>query len=245
MRPFKHLFNFILRPFDYETVQLGHRQKTSPFLIQTSLVKKKNPVIFDGGANTGNISARYRKLYPGCTLHVFEPFPEAFKQLKKRFENTPAVTLNEAALSDTDGVGSFNSNECSYTNSLLESDPLAAQTWDPGIMDTRTKLKVPTVTIDAYCRSHSIDAIDILKLDIQGGELKALHGARSMLENRRVGLIYMELILGASYLGQPRFEDYLRFFTEKNYVLLDLFNPIRKDFRLIQTDVIFVPSPTA
>jgi len=242
MRPVKHLFNLMLRPFNYETVQLGHRQKSSPFWVQASLVTKKNPVIFDGGANTGHTCARYRKAYPNCTLHVFEPFPESFRLLKERFEGVPSIHLNEAALSDVAGVVSLNSNEASVTNSLLATDPLAVETWGEGAMKTNSMLKVSTVTIDAYCQKNSIGAIDILKLDIQGSELQALRGAGSLLENRRVGLIYMELILGPTYVGQPRFEDYLRFFSDKGYVLLDMFNPMRKDFRLIQSDVIFVPS---
>jgi FkbM family methyltransferase len=243
MRPFKHFFNLVLRPFNYETVQLGHRQKSNPFGVQASLVTKKNPVIFDGGANRGNTCARYRKLYSGATLHLFEPFPESFRVLKQRFESVPSVNLNEAALSDAEGVVSLNSNAFDVTNSLLKSDPLADQSWGEGVLNTRSTLQVSTTTIDAYCQARSIRAIDILKLDIQGSELLALRGAGSMLENRRVGLIYMELILGPTYIGQPRFEDYLHFFGEKGYVLLDMFNPIRSNFRLIQSDVIFVPSP--
>lgn len=61
-----------------------------------------------------------------------------------------------------------------------------------------------------------------------------------MLETGRVGMIYLELILAPTYVGQPLFEDYLRFFREAGYVMLDLFNPTRKDLRLIQSDIIFV-----
>jgi FkbM family methyltransferase len=243
MRPFKHFFNLILRPFNYETVELGHRQKTSPFLVQASLVTKKNPVIFDGGANTGNISDRYLKMYPGASIHSFEPFPDAFQGLKKRFEGVPSVHANETALSDVDGTALFNSNSVSYTNSLLDTDPLGEKTWEEkGIMDTKSKLKVTTTRIDSYCAANSISVIDILKLDVQGSELKALQGASALLAKKQIGIVYMEMILGASYVGQPQFEDYLRFFKEKDYVLLDLYNPIRKNMRLIQTDVLFVPS---
>src|SRR5579862_3321255 len=116
MRPFKHLFNLVLRPFDYETVQLGHRQKSNPFLVQSALVTKKNPVIFDGGANRGDTTARYRKLYPDGTFHLFEPFPESFQLLKQRFEGVPSVKLNAAALSDVEGVVSLHSNQACVTN---------------------------------------------------------------------------------------------------------------------------------
>jgi FkbM family methyltransferase len=243
MRPVKNIANLLLRPFNYETVQLGNRQKTSPFWIQQQLVTKKNPVIFDGGANRGHTSSRYLKLYPEATLHLFEPFPESFALLQERFKNVPSVKMNQVALSDVEGTVSLHANQSSYTNSILPSDPLAGDTWGKGVLDTQSTLMVPTTSIDAYARARAIPAIDILKLDIQGAELKALQGARSLLERKAVGLIYMELILGPTYLGQPRFEDYLHFFSGQGYVLLDLFNPFRKDFRLIQADVIFIPDP--
>jgi FkbM family methyltransferase len=243
MRPVKNIANLLLRPFQYETVALGNRQKTSPFWVQQQLVTKQNPVILDGGANHGHTTARYLKHYPGASLHVFEPFPGSFDILKQRFEGNPAVKLNQTALSDVEGMVSLNSNQSSYTNSILKSDPLAGDTWGEGVLKTQATVMVPTTTIDAYGQANSISAIDILKLDIQGAELKALQGTRTLLAKKAVGMIYMELILGPTYLGQPKFEDYLHFFSEQGYVLLDIFNPFRKDFRLIQADVIFVPDP--
>ena len=61
-----------------------------------------------------------------------------------------------------------------------------------------------------------------------------------MLATGRVGMIYLEILLAPSYVGQPHFEDYLRFFREAGYVMLDMFNPTRKDLRLLQSDSIFV-----
>ena len=43
-------------------------------------------------------------------------------------------------------------------------------------------VKVPTITIDLFCERHNIKTIDLLKLDIQGGELLALKGAVNMLQ---------------------------------------------------------------
>ena len=50
-----------------------------------------------------------------------------------------------------------------------------------------------TTSLDSYCRTKSINNIDILKLDVQGYELNILSGARSILNN--VELIIAEVSL--------------------------------------------------
>ena len=37
--------------------------------------------------------------------------------------------------------------------------------------------------------------IDILKMDIQGGEFSALRGAENLLKEKRIKLIYLEILL--------------------------------------------------
>ena len=236
----KRLINGALRPFNQEICRLGRPEKMDAFRTQAHLTKKTNPTIFDAGAYIGDVCARYKALFPESTVHVFEPFPDSFRRLKQRFHDDASVKLNECAVSDVDGTVELNANQSSATNSILASDPLGARTWGEGLLETNARLSVPTTTLDAYCHAHAIDAIDILKLDIQGAELKALHGARSMLESGRIGLIYMEMIFVPTYVGQPDFVDYLHYFRQAGYVMLDMFDAARKDFRLIQSDIIFI-----
>lgn len=234
----KRVINQTLQPLGFEFQKVATLR--DPFSVQSHLLRKECPVIFDVGANVGDVSAIYKSLFPSCTIHAFEPFPETFLKLQQRFKEEASVTLNQVAVSEQDGFIALNANSSSATNSILQTDPAGAQFWGEGVLDTSSTLQVKTVSIDSYCASHKVTNIDILKLDIQGAELQALRGAKSMLETSRVGMIYLELILAPTYISQPLFEDYLRFFREAGYVMLDLFNPTRKDLRLIQSDIIFV-----
>ncbi len=236
----KSIINQTIQPLGYQFQKIDKLR--DPFLVQAHLVKTERPVIFDIGANVGDVSAIYKNLFPSCTIHAFEPFPETFDKLKQRFGGDSSLKLNQVAVSEQEGVVALNANVFSATNSILSTDPAGAQYWGQGLLETVSTLEVKTTTIDAYCAGHGVKNIDILKLDIQGAELQALRGAKSMLETGRVGLIYLEVILAPSYVGQPHFEDYLRFFREAGYVMLDLFHPTRKDLRLLQSDVIFVPA---
>jgi FkbM family methyltransferase len=46
---------------------------------------------------------------------------------------------------------------------------------------------VDTVTIDDIIKAQQIEFIDFLKMDIEGHELFALHGAKDALAERRIG----------------------------------------------------------
>jgi len=48
-----------------------------------------------------------------------------------------------------------------------------------------------TTTVDSICETHSIDFLDILHSDIQGFELKMLHGSKRMLSENRVGYVFI------------------------------------------------------
>ncbi|MCE0484142.1 MAG: FkbM family methyltransferase [Methylacidiphilales bacterium] len=239
----KRTINRLLRPAHLELRGINAPRLEDPFWVQTRIIRHPHPVIFDVGAHEGEICELYLHLFPGCSLHAFEPGPDAHQKLQSRLKNNPSVRLNQTAVSDVEGTVAMNFNSSTATSSLLASDPRAAEAWGTGLLDTQSVGQVPSTTLDAYCRSAKIEAIDILKLDIQGAELKALYGASGLLESRRVGLVYMEIILTPTYRGQPSLEDYLRFFHGVGYDLLDFYHPVHKDLSLIQSDMILVPRP--
>jgi FkbM family methyltransferase len=235
----KRVVNGALMPLGLEVCRIGE----DPFFAQTSSITEKAPTIFDVGAAGGEMIERYRKLYPMGTIHAFEPFPGSFRQLVELFGSDKLVKLNEVAVADAPGQVTMNANSLPATNSLLPTDSRGDGLWGDGYLTTQATVQVSAITLDDYCRSNGIESIDILKLDVQGYELNVLRGARSMLEAGRVKLIYLEIILAPSYVGQPYFEDYLAFFRGLGYTMLNMYNFFRRGTRLIQIDAIFTRDP--
>ncbi len=134
----------------------------------------------------------------------------------------------------------LNVNRNAETNSLLPSDAKAARYWGEGVLETESGVEVTLQTLDGFCAEHSIARVDVLKLDVQGAEYSVLEGGTAMLSAGRVGLIYMEVIIAPTYVGQRRLADHLALTSANGYELFDLYNQTRRNGRLIQSDIIFV-----
>ncbi|MGA7631805.1 MAG: FkbM family methyltransferase [Terriglobales bacterium] len=52
---------------------------------------------------------------------------------------------------------------------------------------------VETVCVDQFCKDHSINRIDLMKLDIQEHEHSALKGAEQLIRSGDIGIIFLEL----------------------------------------------------
>jgi FkbM family methyltransferase len=226
-----------------KNLRLGLKSR-DPFVIMRNLITSETPLIVDVGAHVGLAAARYRELFPRAMIHCFEPFPESFELLKTSVSQLAPIELHNVALADVEGQAEFSINRNSATNSLLASDDDAAKYWRSDAPMTTSKLVVPTQALQGFAREHSIDGIDILKIDVQGGEYEVLKGAGELLSRQAIGLVYMELITAPTYVGQHRIREYLELFDAAGYELFDFYNLGRSNGRLIQTDIIVVSPET-
>jgi FkbM family methyltransferase len=162
---------------------------------QKKLVKSAQ-VIFDIGANVGQTSASYRKLFPAAHIWAFEPIPETFSRLTNRFKNDGQVHPINSALGDCQGTAIMNRGPKGLTDSML----LRANR-------TGEQVDVRIDTIDAFCASSSINNIDILKVDVEGMEAKVFAGASEMFRKNAIRFVFTEVFFLPSYEDMPLFCD--------------------------------------
>lgn len=214
---------------------------SDPFVVKSSLLSQdKVKIVFDVGAHEGFITARYRELFPQSKIFAFEPYLESFEGLKKNFATDPLVSLHNVAISSDVGKYKLNINSSVLTNSLLETDIKGSSNWKEGLLETIETTEVDVITIDKFCLDNQINSIDLLKLDIQGNELSALKGAKQLLMEQRIDLIYCEVILVPTYKEQALFSEILEFAQNFNYKLFGIYNHCYKKLRLNQIDIILV-----
>ncbi len=226
------------------------REMERAFLLKADLLKRLrpggDPLIVDGGANLGQSSARYLERLPAARIHAFEPFPDSFERLRARFAGQAGVTCHRLGLDRDAGRKTFYLNRHHGTHSLLPR-PTGGKRYYMEGAGPMGEVELDFVALDSFLPDLLApgESIDLLKLDIQGGELRALQGAESMLRSGRVQMIYAEVQFVALYQDAPLYHDIAAHLAGRGYSLFDLFNLERAaDGQLRFGDGVFL-SPAA
>lgn len=186
-----------------------------------ALCQGKANVVFDIGAYHGQYATEAKKRITINSLHCFEPFPESFEVLKKNLEGT-SCSAHPIALSDFEGVADFYVNQFNETNSLLPAAKTESQIDD--LIQNKAVIQVTVRTLDGFCRSEKIEAIDVLKIDAQGNTLKILEGSKELLKNKAIGLIQCEVEFLEIYKGEALFHQIALYLEQFGYKLYSLYN---------------------
>lgn len=193
-------------------------------LYTCELLKKlgmdENRVFFDVGANIGEYTKALEEQFPRCQIHCFEPAKETYKVLKENIGANKNIVLNNIAIDNRTEV-----KELYYDNETSGLASLYKRELDYYNIDFSKSETVKAETLDGYCEEHHIEAIDFLKMDIEGNELKALQGAERLLEERRIHVIQMEFG-GTNIDARTYFRDFWNLLHENYYVYRLLKNGI-------------------
>ncbi|HYC02722.1 MAG TPA: FkbM family methyltransferase [Azospirillaceae bacterium] len=111
----------------------------------------------------------------GGTLHAFEPNKEQMGMLRRNME------LNGVRNIEVQNKGLWDSSSAHLT--LVGYDSFA----HPEQAEAGAEDAFSTVTIDEYLESAGASTLDLIMLDIEGAELRALQGARRMIERSGSG----------------------------------------------------------
>ena len=138
--------------------------------------------IFDIGANIGDWSKFLIQEYQNCSynLYMFEPSHHAFEQLQKNIPSAFYHHFFRIGFGDQQG------------EQILYSDAPAQGSASLLMSSAKYAEKIYIDTIDRFCKEHSIEQIDFLKMDVQGYEYNILQGAQSMLKEGKIGVIQFE-----------------------------------------------------
>jgi hypothetical protein len=137
-----------------------------------------------------------------------------------------------------DGTDSLNINKSEGTNSLLCSC-VSKNHPHHDLLASVNKVNVVTKKLD---RLFPTETIDILKLDLQGGEYNTLIGAVNLLTSNRIKSIICEVIFEKSYNNQKNAFDLISLIETYNFKLFNLYQCHYHHGKLLQADALFFHS---
>jgi FkbM family methyltransferase len=137
---------------------------------------------FDIGAHVGYYTLlAAHAVGPKGVIHSFEANPGTFELLSKnvRRNDFGRILLNRVALTDMNGEVRFCIDEIRPASSSLSGKGA----------DRLTELSVPSVTLDSYIESNSVTMLDLIKIDIEGGEVRVFRGGQETLSRFRPDIV--------------------------------------------------------
>jgi len=142
---------------------------------------KPGDTFYDVGANAGYFSLIAAKAV-GLTGRVvaFDPIPINVHVIKEQIEINKLsnrCVIEPLAISNTNGVLSFTISKRN-ANSHLSNIPLPHVIME----EEREVIQVETTTLDDYVQKHSHPTL--IKMDIEGAEVNALEGAKTLLSSK-------------------------------------------------------------
>jgi len=159
--------------------------------------------IIDVGANTGAVSAAFLLVYRPQCLIAIEPHPELVPALRRRFANAPCVRVVDAAASDSPGRVPFFLQDFNAASSLFPIH--AGYLASAGLPEGSRRVEVQARRLDDIAEEAGLGAVDLLKLDCQGSELRALLGAPNLLQRTRA--VLTEVTFEPVYAGGAMFSE--------------------------------------
>lgn len=241
----KYLINRVLGKLGYRISRIPFDEGLNVFEIQRLLLKdsEKEFTIFDVGAYKGDVTLIYRNLFPDSHIYSFEPFFHSFNILKDRTASMKNIYPVNKGLGNYTGNSIFYSNKSAPTNSILPPHIESRKFWNDTRPSTIETIEIELETIDNFVSMNHIDKIDILKIDAQGSEFMVLYGAKDTLQQGKINLIYMEIIIVPTYEGQKHFDEYLLYLRSFGFSIFNLFNfSLTQNGTLRQFDCIFIKS---
>ncbi len=168
-----------------------------------------NATIIDAGGNVGISAVWFLAHCPDATMHVFEPAEENIRFLSRNLESFPKAKVF------VQGIGAETD-----TMNLLHGAFAGMHSLLPGLAEEGAPVEqIEVVTLADHMAAHNIARIDLLKLDIEGSELDAIHGLGERIRD-------VDVIIGEVHEALIDVNAFYKTLTDAGFTIL-----WRKNFR--------------
>jgi FkbM family methyltransferase len=179
--------------------------------------------VLDAGASHGRVSRRLLRIFPDAHAYAFEPHPMYRERLDHYAGEEPRFHPQFLALSDREGSIDLHITESPGITSLFKPSR-RLQNMYPEESAEKEVVQVDMTTIDSWAAVNDVPALQVMKFDIQGGELQALRGAQQALTSSTL-MVYTEILFNPLYEGGALYSDIDQCLREYGFLLYNIYKP--------------------
>jgi FkbM family methyltransferase len=180
--------------------------------VTNALLSKLRPdsVMVDIGANVGSLSLVAARHAPNGTVFAIEAFPDNTKLLQENVRRNSADNVRIVPIGASDQLGFMTMFCGSDTSNGAVRGGSADVLRDPRFVN------VPSITMDQLF--SDCERLDLIKIDIEGHEPKALRGAEKIIRKHRPTIIceFSPAYIQAAKCGDA--VDFLQFIFNLGYL---------------------------
>lgn len=182
----KDLVKFILSIFDFFT------QQKIINALSKKIKENKINVLLDVGSHKGEYISSLNKNFLIENIYGFEPNPDIFEILKKKFRS-PSIKLFNYGISKKKGNISFNKNIESSSSSINDLNSNSKYYKKKFFLlnffkaqEVTTKIDIKVERLDNFLSIYKIDFVDLLKVDTEGYELNVIESLGSYISKIKI-----------------------------------------------------------
>lgn len=199
------------------------------------ILHKNLNTLVDIGANRGQFSLAAVAI-SDAYVFAFEPLKLPASTYSEIFETNAKVKLFQAAIGNLNAEMDMHVSSKDDSSSLLKIGSLQDE-YFPGTFEVGLE-RVPVAPLDYFVSESDIVSPSLLKLDVQGFELQALKGCKTLIS--KFDHIYCECSFITLYEGQSLASEVITYLTSHNYNLDGVFNlQTDSEGHCIQADLLF------
>jgi FkbM family methyltransferase len=193
------------------------------------------------GANEGQYAAGMRALGFTGQIISFEPLDGAFPKLRNRCANDGDWQCHQLAIGDSDAEVIIKVAGNLESSSILPMMDVHVEAYPESKYVAEQKVNVTRLDsiLPGNLKGGKKDRL-MLKLDVQGYELKALQGAEGIFD--QVEIVDIEVSLLPLYEGQPSLVELINFFESRGFIPVSFENAFTdpRNGHALQVDAVFM-----